>query len=126
MYHPCGMKNGQCKVNIANLNNREGRSWNIRDPSQKTFEKVKMTKESDKKYCFTGSKSQKKCAQLSGTDFLQIEDSWKTGRLQPNGQLIWADGFTTEFYGNLCIDEWGIKEKARKERERREREEWEE
>ena len=102
--HPCGMTEGTtCTVFPSNLVGRSGRSWKTFDEKLKTVETVKMEK-SESKFCFIGSSTGRVCTTYDSRKRRFISDTWVTGTLHPNGQILWSNGFATQMDGDLCMD----------------------
>jgi len=43
---------------------------------------------------------------------IKLDDTWHTGRLEQNGEIVWAHGYTSAVDGPLCGEE--AKKEARK------------
>lgn len=103
---PCGKK-GECKVEWDDLVDRSGISWDTRDESKKTESYWYLEKE-DGTYCFMFTSVGRVCGKTDGR-MLLFHDTWHTGRLEPNGEITWSNGYTSKVDGPICG------EKAKKE-----------
>lgn len=102
---PCGKTDGGCTVQPSDLVGKTGRSYDTRDPEKKTTSMLTRIGLEDDMYCFYDTVVGKVCASLNEHNMFEIPGEWVTGRLEPNGEIVWSHGYTTSIIGDLCAEE---------------------
>lgn len=94
---PCGQTfDKKCDVKKEFILNRQGSSYNTRKIKKKVLIENLTLKWVDSKYCFYTSETEKKCGDFDPkTRTFHIDDSYLSGKLQPNGRIVWSNGQTT-------------------------------
>lgn len=90
---PCP-KVESCAKDEVRMHNSKGRTWITWDTSRTTYEKYRTWRRGSS-YCIKGTKTKVHCHKLVGNRLINEKVSWMWATIQPNGDLVWSNGFTS-------------------------------
>lgn len=99
LWNPCKVES--CNATFEDMEGMSYFTWNSWDAHMKTIDNFELQRRG-RLYCTNGDVSGKNCYHRRENMLEHVKYDWIKGRLLPDGEIKWSNGFTSRAEKNPC------------------------